>query len=96
MMDLPPSGTPVQMKLQTEPEHWLVRKDTIRKLWVISAVVLALLTLADLVIHKHSHFEAEDLFGFGSFYGFIACVVLVFGSKLLGVFLKRKDTFYDD
>ena len=96
MTDLPPSGAPVPTRLQTEPEHWLVRKDTIRNLWIVSAVILALLTALDLVIHKHSHFEVGDLFGFGSFYGFIACVVLVFGSKFLGAFLKRPDTYYDD
>lgn len=96
MTDLPESGAPVPTKLSNEPEHWLVRKETIRKLWIWSAVVLAALTALDAVIKKKSHFAAEDLFGFGSFYGFIACVVLVFGSKFLGAFLKRPDTYYDD
>lgn len=87
---------PVPMKAPDEPEHWLVRKSTIRIIWVVSLVVLAGLTAADLVIHKHGHFELEDTFGFGSWYGFIACVVLVLGSKLLGMILKRPDTYYDD
>ena len=93
---LPPSGEIVPQKAGNEPEHWMVRKENIRLMWIGSAVVLAALTALDLVIHKHSHFKAEDIFGFGSFYGFIACVVLVFGSKALGAFLKRKDTYYDD
>lgn len=86
----------VPMKAPDEPEHWLVRKSTIRQLWIYSVVILAALTALDLVIHKHSHFAVEDMFGFGSWYGFIACVVLVFGSKALGMILKRKDTYYDD
>lgn len=96
MTDLPESGIPVPMKAADEPQHWLVRKSTIRQLWIWSLVVLAGLTALDLVIHKHSHFKFEDWFGFGSFYGFIACVVLVVGSKVLGAFLKRKDTYYAD
>ena len=96
MSELPPSGIPVPTKAADEPEAWLVRKSTIRMLWIVSGVVLAALTLLDLVVKKKSHFAIEDVFGFGSFYGFIACVVLVVGSKALGAFLKRKDTYYDD
>lgn len=86
----------VPMKAADEPEHWLVRKSTVRLVWIVSCIALVLLTLADLVIDKHGHFALEDGFGFGSWYGFAACVVLVFGSKLLGLFLKRPDTYYDD
>jgi len=93
---LPPSGEPVPRKKRSEPEHWLVQKSTIRRIWIISIIVLAALTALDLVIDKHGHFEEEDWFGFGSYFGFIACVVLVFGSKALGLILKRKDTYYDD
>jgi len=92
----PGSGAPRPITGASGPEHWLVRPATIRMLWIVSAVVLVILTVLDLVIKKKSHFAAEDLFGFGSFYGFIACVVLVFGSKALGAFLKRPDTYYDD
>lgn len=93
---LPPSDQPVPRKASDEPEHWLVKKTTIRNLWIGSAVLLAAVTLLDLVIKKKPHFDVESWFGFGSLFGFIACVVLVFGSKFLGAFLKRKDTYYDD
>ena len=93
---LPPSGEPVPRKADDEPQHWLVRPGSIRQIWIWSAVILAGLTALDLVIKKKSHFHFEDWVGFGSWYGFIACVVLVVGSKALGAFLKRKDTYYDD
>lgn len=86
----------VPVKAPDEPQHWLVRKSTIRLIWIVSVVVLAVLTLLDLAIKKKSYFEIEDGFGFGSWYGFLACVVLVVGSKLLGMVLKRPDTYYDD
>ena len=79
-----------------EPDHWLVRPDTIRKIWIGSLTVLAILVVLDFVIEKHPHTEAEKLPAFASWYGFFGCVILVFGSKAIGVFLKRKDTYYDD
>ncbi|MEM7056644.1 MAG: hypothetical protein AAF557_03580 [Pseudomonadota bacterium] len=93
---LPPSGEPVPRKDDKEPEHWLVRKTTIRKIWIGSALVLAALTLLDFFVKKKPHFEVESWFGFGSLFGFVACVALVFGSKFIGAFLKREDTYYDD
>lgn len=96
MNEMPPSGVPAPERSAQEPEHWLVRKSTIRNLWIWSVVLLVLLTLLDLVIHKHGHFGIEDSFGFGSWYGFVSCVVLVFFSKALGKVLKRRDTYYHD
>ena len=86
----------VPMKAEDEPEHWFVRKSTILWIWIVSIVILAIVTLLDFVIHKHSHFELEDGFGFGSWYGFVACLALVVGAKLLGMILKRPDGYYDD
>ena len=77
-------------------DHWLVRPGTIRLIWIVSLAVLAGLVLLDLVVKKKPHFEVDAIFGFGAWYGFLACVVLVFGSKALGIFLKRRDTYYDD
>lgn len=93
---VPPSGQPVPIKDASEPEHWLVRKSTVRTLWIATFVILAALTLLDLVIKKKPHFEAEGWFGFASAFGFVACVALVVGSKAIGAFLKRRDTYYDD
>jgi hypothetical protein len=84
------------MSDKPKDDHWLVRPETIRRIWIGSVALLAVLVLLDLVIGKHPHFEVEGTFGFGAWYGFLACVVLVFGSKALGIFLKRPDTYYDD
>jgi len=77
-------------------DHWLVRPDTVRRLWMVFAGVLALVVLADLVVEHHPKFSVDGSFGFGAWFGFLSCVVLVLGSKALGIFLKRPDTYYDD
>lgn len=77
-------------------DHWLVRPRTIRLLWVIFIAVLAATVLGELAVERHPYFAIEKLFGFGAWYGFLSCVVLVFFSKALGFVLKRPDTYYDD
>jgi hypothetical protein len=77
-------------------DHWLVREGTIRKLWIAFAIVLVATVLADLFITHHPHFWLEGTFGFGAWFGFLSCVVLVLIAKGLGQFLKRPDTYYDE
>lgn len=76
-------------------DHWLVRPNTIRNLWRGSIAILALLVLADAFVEHHSHFGIDGSFGFSAWYGFATCVVLIAGAKLIGIFLKRPDTYYD-
>lgn len=77
-------------------DHWLVRPSTIRGLWAGASVVLAALVALDLVVEHDPHFGLDGTFGFGAWYGFAACVVLILVAKALGVVLKRPDTYYDD
>lgn len=75
--------------------HWLVRPETIRKLWIGGCVILALTVIAQIFIPIHGYFGADDWFGFGAVYGFIACTLMVLFAKLLGFVLKRGEDFYD-
>ena len=76
--------------------HWLVRPRTIRVLWIAFIVVLALTLVPDFFIHPHAYFGIEGSFGFYGWYGFLTCAAMVVVAKVLGIFLKRKDTYYDD
>lgn len=76
-------------------DHWLVRAATIRLLWIVFIVVLAATVFADLFIDHHGTFGIDDGIGFYAWYGFLSCVVLVFGSIALGRILKRPDGYYD-
>jgi hypothetical protein len=76
-------------------DYWLARPSTIRLLWIVFIVVLALTVLADLFIDHHGDFGIDGTIGFYAWYGFLSCVVLIVGARGLGVLLKRKDTYYE-
>lgn len=76
-------------------QHWLTRRETIRRLWVVFAVALALTVVAELFIAHEAHFEIEGVFGFNAWYGILACAGLIAFAKLLGTLLKRPDTYYE-
>ena len=80
----------------TARKHWLVRPVTIRWLWIVGLIVLALLVVADLKVHGHPAFGIDGTFGFFAWYGLATCAAMVIGAKAIGVFLKRKNTYYDD
>jgi len=75
---------------------WFYRSDSPGKLWKWGAIVLALTVLAQIFIPLHGHFSVEDVFGFFALYGFVTCLLMVVGAKLLGFLIKRRDTYYDD
>lgn len=86
----------VAVPLPENEKHWLVRKSTIKGLWIGGYLLLAVLTLLDLTLHPHPYFGVDGSFGFYSWYGFLTCAAMVVGAKGLGYILKRKDTYYDD
>lgn len=75
--------------------HWLYRPENIRKLWHWGIGILALSVLAQIVFEVHGHFGFDDWFGFNAVYGFLTCTGMVLFAKLLGVFVKRGDTYYE-
>jgi sterol desaturase/sphingolipid hydroxylase (fatty acid hydroxylase superfamily) len=77
-------------------KHWLVRPHNIRRLIYISLAVLAVVALLDFAIHPHAAFGVDGTPFFYSWYGFVTCVGMVVFAKLLGIFLKRQDSYYDD
>jgi len=82
-------------KAQPAPElHWLVRPETIRKLWVGGGAVLAVLVVLQAWVETHGYFGLDGTFSFNAWYGFVTCVAMIVGAKGLGAFLKREDTYY--
>lgn len=75
--------------------HWLLRPANIKLLWRAFIAVLALTVAAEFLIEHEGHFGIDATLGFNAWYGFVACVALILFSKLLGVFLKRKDDYYE-
>jgi len=84
-----------------ERPHWLYRPENRPKLWVLLVLIVVLALSASLVIHPHAHFPGSGFvldasFGFYAWYGFVTCAAMVAVAKILGIFLKRPDTYYDD
>ena len=76
-------------------KYWLDEPGNVNKvIWALFAVCAALF-LADAFYHKHSHFEAENFFGFYAIFGFVVCVALVLAAKGMRVFLMRSEDYYD-
>jgi hypothetical protein len=83
-------------KTQAKPPiHWLVRPETIRKLWAGGIGLLAALVVIEIWILPRGYFGIDDTFAFNAWYGFAVCVAMVVAAKGLGVFLKREDTYYE-
>jgi hypothetical protein len=85
----------------TEKTHWLYRPENRPKLWAALFLILALSLLPSLFMHHHGHFSSQrfDLdtqFGFYAWFGFVTCAAMVAAAKVLGIFLKRDDRYYDD
>jgi hypothetical protein len=76
-------------------EHWLARESTIKRLWIVFTIVLAATVLMDLTVEHHPYFALDGTFGFGAWFGFASCVVMILFAKALGAVLKRPDTYYD-
>lgn len=84
------------MTNNSKTDHWLVRAATIRWLWRIFIVVLALTVLAQFFLPVKGYFGIDGWFGFGAVYGFLACLGMVLVAKALGVVLKREQDYYQD
>jgi hypothetical protein len=76
--------------------HWLAHRSTIALLWLAFLVVLALTVGAEAVVERHAYFGFDAALAFNAWFGFGACVAMILLAKLLGVALKRRDTYYDD
>lgn len=77
-------------------QPWLTKPKTIRQLWWLLYISLAITVAAELFIEHKPHFELDSNFAFSAWFGFGCCVLMVIGAKVLGFFIKRKDTYYDE
>jgi hypothetical protein len=58
-------------------------------------VSLIALLIVDFFIHKHADFPWEGAPNFYAVYGFVSCVLLIFIAKILRLFIKRNENYYE-
>ncbi len=80
--------------MMEKKDHWLVRANTIRLLWWIFMILLALTVLAQSLFDVKGYFGVDGWLGFGAAYGFLSCLLMVLCAKVLGHFLKRDEDYY--
>lgn len=80
--------------MKSTDDAWLARPSTIRLLWRVFAVVLAVSVGVQLIFKVKGYFGIDGWLGFGAVFGFLSCVAMVLFAKMLGVLLKRDDDFY--
>ena len=76
-------------------QHWILKKENIKKLWIFSILLLASLVLIQIILPIKGHFEVEGWIGFGAWFGFIACILMILFSKILGYVVKRSEDYYE-
>ena len=79
---------------EREPDHWLARPETIRRIWRVSIAVLVITVLLEFVIKIKGYFGVDDWLGFGAAFGFLSCLAMVLVAKVLGFVLKRDEDYY--
>ncbi len=84
------------MNQSQHEDHWLARPTTIKLLWRVFAVVLALLVVAQAFIYVKGYFGVDAWFGFGAVFGFLSCLAMVVFAKALGWWLKRDEGYYEE
>lgn len=78
-----------------QDKGWFDDKRNVRKIVWALVIVCAGLFAADGFYHKHPYFAVEGFFGFYAIYGFVMCVGLVLGAKVMRKFLMRDEDYYD-
>ncbi len=73
-----------------------VSAGTRKGLLMVGSVVVLLSLVAEAVVEMHPHFGFDGIFGFHAVFSIAACLALLVLSKVLAVFVKRKDTYYDN
>lgn len=82
------------MNKDQQDDFWLVRPSSIRLLWWVFAVVLALSVVAQFFFKVKGYFGVDGWLGFGAVYGFLSCLAMVLVAKALGWVLKRPESYY--
>jgi uncharacterized membrane protein YdjX (TVP38/TMEM64 family) len=76
-------------------KHWLSHPKTIKKLWFVMLCILFFSIFIQFFFPVYGHFEIEQSFGFGAWFGFLTCVLMIVAAKLLGFLIKRPDNYYE-
>ena len=67
-----------------------------RNIKISLILLLAIILLAEKLMHPHAVFGIEGTPLFHAWFGFAACLSIIMISKILGLFLQRKKDYYKE
>ncbi|GAB6093907.1 hypothetical protein JCM14469_01590 [Desulfatiferula olefinivorans] len=68
----------------------------VKQTLAVFGVLLVVLLGLDFVVHKHDPVALGNAPEFFAVYGFIACVVLIVGARVLRLLVKRDERYYEN
>ncbi|MCK5498189.1 MAG: hypothetical protein KAI77_03260 [Gammaproteobacteria bacterium] len=77
-------------------EHYFDKPENVNFVLRIFYAVCGLLLITDIFYHRHVIHSLEDIFGFYTLYGFVACVALVRIATYMRKVIMRDEDYYDD
>ena len=77
-------------------QHWLTRPAAIRVLWAVFIAILAATVAAELLMPHEARFGIDGTFAFYAWFGFLSCAAFILVAKVLGLLLRRPDSYYDE
>lgn len=77
-------------------EYWLDKSENVTKIFYALIAICIALGAFDFFYHKHVYFSWEELPNFYGFFAFVGCIALVLAAKVIRVYLKRAEDYYDD
>lgn len=73
------------------------KKDyNIKALWIVFIGMLLFSLFAEFLMHPHAEFGIEGTFFFNAWFGFLSCAFIVGLANFIGVFLKRRESYYKE
>lgn len=80
---------------------WFDRPSSKRLLWGVLWGVCVLSVIAEIAMMatghaRHGHFSFDGWAGYYAVFGFASCAVSIGLAKLLGLWLKAREDYYDD
>ncbi len=80
----------------SDPKTYLFDKpQNVKRLLRGFYAICGLLVALELVVHRHTYHDWENVPAFYALYGFMGCVVLVLVAKWMRTFLMRAEDYYD-
>lgn len=83
-------------KKDTKQSKLKPQSRTGRMLWILLCLLAVFSLGSEMFIHRHPHFGIDAFFGFYTVLGALSCAGLILMGKFIGLFLKRRENYYQE